>query len=146
MVLFQRNGSKPAFQVLLVAVHMPHGSPDTIAWSLTDFFNAALVVANVQSISELKQNTNIILVGDMNEVSQDNNYSAFVNVFGMLQATPQLDTCCSDSRTQWQFKYDRALSNGTQVPTASIPSPPAGIRYPLGNDEEHMPIVATIKF
>jgi hypothetical protein len=147
-VAYFRNKNNQ-FKLLVVIMHMPHcpgGNPTCISsWNREQFVEDVRAVLGTDD----RANTDLIAVGDMNELGGVGDPNAFAPLFpdfGTLKISNGLPTCCSDS--DWTYSFDRILTNSRNTPSAGILYD--GM-YPLnpafrGHGEEHKAIFGKIMF
>ncbi|ASK78933.1 hypothetical protein CF386_07645 [Paraphotobacterium marinum] len=108
--------SDASVKVLVVALHFPHLS--TPAWNLESFRDN---VSKLVGSSDLS-NVNVILIGDMNEASTEdniNNLAGFSEMFGKFSITKIAKTCCSNS--DYVYNFDQvAVNNGGDFMSSEI--------------------------
>jgi hypothetical protein len=142
------RNKETGLMLLLVVVHFPHCDRRNIpgcvtGWELDRFHrDIESVTGKVQ-----RQTTNLIAVGDMNELGEQgpNMFEPIFLGFGKLRISPNLATCCQIDG--WVNMFDHILSNTSEVPTVEI----VGAGYPLNpgygaGNEEHKAICGWVKF
>lgn len=140
---------KTAFKVLVVIVHMPHCHEQEPThcldrWNLSTFREDMRSVVGADGV----RGTNLIVVGDMNELAHRGDPAVFERLFvnfGKLQLSSELLTCCYDSN--WSFSFDRIIANSGEPPVTEILMDggyPLNAQFP--RNEEHKAIFGTVLF
>jgi hypothetical protein len=141
------KSKKSALQVLFVVTHMPHCEEAEHNWRgclkswKSDQF--AKDLAKVLGAVDYRV-VNLIMAGDLNELGELDPNVVFnellVPIFGKLQISSALNTCCSNSN--WIYSYDRIVANSSRLTVPEL----LGV-YPHGSvNEEHKAIYGTVAF